>query len=101
VENSCEAVFVSPSNPMVDILKEATGELGISAQISTSFGTSDTRWIVNQGRIPMVAYGGGFLGPDGNLCIHTKDECIKIDDLTMMAKMFALVIIRSCGINQD
>lgn len=42
-----------------------------------------------------VAFGAEFLGEDNHM--HSPDEFIKLDQLTLNAKMFALAIAKICG----
>ena len=52
--------------------------------------TTDMSILVNQGKIPSVIYGPGFLKQ-----AHTIDEFIKIDTLLEASKVYATLITKT------
>lgn len=99
VECAGDGVSISPTEPIVDILRRSANRIGIAAQPATTFASSDTRFIVNQAHIPIAGYGAGLLRPDGSNCIHGPDECLRLDDLFNMSKIYTLAILEACGVD--
>ncbi len=90
---------VSPKEPIVRIVQEAAARLGIQTTFSAVSGSSDSRWIINEGKIPMVIYGAGLLGPDRQTTkIHGIDECVSTEELLKQAKVYALIMLYACGV---
>lgn len=87
-----------PDSPLVQVVTGAIRQLGMEPVIGGSSGGFDARWIVDALGIPMVSYGAGWAGPDGEFCIHAPNECINVDDLVGMAKGFALIMLDACGV---
>ena len=84
--------------PLVHLVEGAVRDIGLEPVLDGCSGGFDARWIVQALGIPMVSYGAGWNGPDGNLCLHTPNECIQIDNLIGMAKGFAMILLRACGV---
>lgn len=84
--------------PLVQLVEGAVRDIGLEPVLDGCSGGFDARWIVQALGIPMVSYGAGWNGPDGNLCLHTPNECISIENLIGMAKGFAMILLRACGV---
>ena len=87
-------------SPIVQAVEDAIRQLGMEPVVGGSSGGFDARWIVDGLGIPMVSYGAGWAGPDGQFCIHAPNECIRVDDLIGMAKGFALIMLNVCGVRE-
>lgn len=87
-------------SPIVQAVEDAIRQLGMEPVIGGSSGGFDARWIVDGLGVPMVSYGAGWAGPDGQFCIHAPNECIRVDDLIGMAKGFALIMLNVCSVRE-
>ena len=83
---------------VVQVVEAAVRDLGLEPEIGGSSGGFDCRWITDALGIPFVSYGAGWNGPDGKLCLHAPNEAITIADLVGMAKGFAMIMSRACGV---
>ena len=90
-----------PNAPVVQVVQAAVRDLGLEPKLGGSSGGFDARWIVDALGIPMVSYGAGWNGPDGKLCLHAPNECISIENLVGMAKGFAMIMLRACGVSEN
>ncbi len=86
-----EPHYVPSDSPFVQTLlgvyEEVTGEKGECIAIGGGTYVHD----IEGG----VAFGAEFMGEDNHM--HSADESIKISQLVLNAKMFALAILRVCG----
>ncbi len=86
-----EPHYVPSDSPFVKMLlgvyEEVTGEKGECIAIGGGTYVHD----IEGG----VAFGAEFMGEDNHM--HSADESIKLDQLVLNAKMFALAILRVCG----
>lgn len=98
VVDAVNGLNVPPDAPVVHLVQTVVKDLGLRPILQASSGGFDARWIVDALGIPMVSYGAGWNGPDGRLCIHAPNECIRVDDLVGMAKGFALIMLGACGL---
>lgn len=89
----------APDDPLVQHVSEAVRDIGLEPVIGGSSGGFDARWIVDKLGIPFVSYGAGWNGPDGKLCLHVPNEAITIADLMGMARAYAMIMLRVCGIS--
>jgi succinyl-diaminopimelate desuccinylase len=96
--STVNGINTSADNPIVDFVSSAVRDIGLEPQIDGSSGGFDARWIVDKLGIPFVSYGAGWNGPDGGLCLHTENEAITIDNLMGMARAYAMIMVRTCGI---
>jgi acetylornithine deacetylase/succinyl-diaminopimelate desuccinylase family protein len=85
---------------IVQVVEAAVRDLGLEPEIGGSSGGFDCRWITDRLGIPFVSYGAGWNGPDGKLCLHAPNEAITIADLVGMAKGFAMIMVRACGVTK-
>jgi acetylornithine deacetylase/succinyl-diaminopimelate desuccinylase-like protein len=85
---------------VVHVVEAAVRDLGLEPEIGGSSGGFDCRWITDRLGIPFVSYGAGWNGPDGKLCLHAPNEAITIADLVGMAKGFAMIMVRACGVTK-
>jgi acetylornithine deacetylase/succinyl-diaminopimelate desuccinylase-like protein len=60
-------------------------------------GSNDTSWLTNIAKIPAVAFGPGDNFQSG---AHGPDEWVSIDRLVDFAKIYGLMAMKSCGVNQ-
>jgi len=80
--------FLTPAGALVDAAREAIREvMGIETQLSTSGGTSDGRFIAPTGAQVLE------LGPL-NATIHQIDECIGVEELGHLARIYRGVLDR-------
>ncbi len=80
--------FLTEPGALVDAAREAIRrETGIETALSTSGGTSDGRFIAPTGAQVIE------LGPV-NATIHKIDECVKVDDLDALSRIYAAILVR-------
>ena len=97
---SVNGLNTSPDDPLVHHVSEAIRDIGLEPEIDGSSGGFDARWIVEALDIPFVSYGAGWNGPDGELCLHKPNEAITVENLMGMARAYAMIMIRICGVNK-
>ena len=84
-----EAVEVSESEPIVQEVKRAVNKiLNINPIVSGMKATTDMSILVNQGNIPSVIYGPGFIKQ-----AHTIDEFIEVERLVESSQVYAEVLL--------
>ena len=84
-----EAVEVSESEPIVQEVKRAVNKiLNINPIVSGMKATTDMSILVNQGNIPSVIYGPGFIKQ-----AHTIDEFIEVERLVESSQVYAEVLV--------
>lgn len=80
--------FLTPPGELSDLLVKAiTDVTGVEAELSTTGGTSDARFLSKI--VPVVEFGLC------NATMHKLDEAVAIDDLENLAKIYALVVQRA------
>jgi|TARA_R110002033_G_scaffold554_2_gene5132 succinyl-diaminopimelate desuccinylase len=80
--------FLTPPGAFSDIIAGAIREVtGVDPELSTSGGTSDARFLAKI--MPVVEFGLC------NATMHKLDEAVAVDDLEQLAKIFALIVVRS------
>lgn len=78
-------VFLTKPGPLVDIVREAVeAETGVEPVLSTGGGTSDARFIKDY--CPVVEFG------PTNATIHQVNECIRVDELRALARIYRRVL---------
>ncbi|WP_455205838.1 succinyl-diaminopimelate desuccinylase [Kaarinaea lacus] len=78
--------FLTPSGELVEASVKAVQSINAKApELSTSGGTSDGRFIAPTGAQVIE------LGPS-NATIHKINECVKIDELNQLSKMYELIL---------
>jgi succinyl-diaminopimelate desuccinylase len=83
--------FLTPSGELVEASMQAVEEVtGYATQLSTSGGTSDGRFIAPTGAQVLE------LGPL-NKTIHQVDECVSVDDLDTLSRMYESILNRLLG----
>jgi succinyl-diaminopimelate desuccinylase len=83
--------FLTPAGALVDAARDAVMAVtGNEAQLSTSGGTSDGRFIAPGGTQVVE------LGPC-NATIHKVDECVSIKDLDQLAEVYQQLLINLLG----
>ena len=84
-----EAVEVSESEQIVQELKKALNKVFNKEPIVSGMkATTDMSILVNQGKIPSVIYGPGFIKQ-----AHTIDEFIEVERLIKSSKVYAEVLL--------
>jgi succinyl-diaminopimelate desuccinylase len=74
-------VFLTRPGPLVEAMRAAIGEVtGAAAELSTSGGTSDARFI--QAMCPVIEFGLV------NRTIHQVDECVEVADLVQLSEIY-------------
>lgn len=85
-------VYVSPEEPLVGLLAGAVREVTGTEPIAEGMvATSDSRWIVHDGRIPTINFSMG------NESGHQPDEYVLIDDYIRNIKIYALTALMLLG----
>ncbi len=80
--------FLTPVGELVEAARAAVREImGLEPELSTSGGTSDGRFIAPTGAQVLE------LGPL-NATIHQVDECVAVEDLERLSRMYRLVLER-------
>jgi succinyl-diaminopimelate desuccinylase len=80
--------FLTPPGAFSDIIAGAIREVtGVDPELSTSGGTSDARFLAKI--MPVVEFGLC------NATMHKLDEAVAVDDLEQLARIFALIVVRS------
>jgi len=80
--------FLTAPGVLVEAVREAIrAELGTGTTLSTSGGTSDGRFIAPTGAQVVE------LGPR-NATIHQVDECVRVDDLAALSRIYARTLSR-------
>jgi succinyl-diaminopimelate desuccinylase len=80
--------FLTQPDTLVDALRDAIRTvLGVETTLSTSGGTSDGRFIAPTGSQVVE------LGPL-NATIHQIDECVRVDDLANLSRVYARTLTR-------
>ena len=83
--------FLTPPGRLTDVVRRAIGdELGVRCTLSTSGGTSDGRFIAPLGSEVVE------LGPV-NRTIHKVNECVAIDDLERLARVYQRILEELLG----
>ena len=78
--------FLTPEGALVDAVKTAVKEInGVETELSTAGGTSDGRFVAPTGAEVVE------LGPV-NATIHKVNECVRIDDLDLLSKIYERVM---------
>ena len=90
----------APNDPLVHHVSAAIRDIGLEPEIDGSSGGFDARYIVEALNIPFVSYGAGWNGPDGELCLHKPNEAITVDNLLGMARAYAMIMLRICGVSE-
>ena len=79
--------FVANRGPLLSVVQQAIGnETGLEAELSTSGGTSDARFIKNY--CPVIEFG------PTNKTIHQVNECLNIAELEATSRIYREVITR-------
>jgi acetylornithine deacetylase len=97
--NRVMSLEVSPDEPIVSIMSEATADIGRPGRLSGLDSWYDGATFTRLGGTPAIAYGPeGFL-PDGRSVAHTIDEHVPVDGLVACAKGLAVAAMRFCGVS--
>ena len=87
-EKSSGKPYLTPRGDLVDAVASAIKQVqGIEAELSTSGGTSDGRFIADI--CPQVLE----VGPS-NATIHKLNECVAVDDLDALSEIYYLTLVR-------
>lgn len=88
-----EPAELSPEEPVVQ-LAQRLGEqvLGRRPELRGLFGFTDSRLLINQGKIPTIVLGPGELE-----VAHADDEYLEIEDLVRAAKLYAAMMAEVAG----
>jgi acetylornithine deacetylase/succinyl-diaminopimelate desuccinylase-like protein len=97
--SAVKGMNTAPDDPLVQHVAEAVRDIGLEPEIGGSSGGFDARWIIEKLGIPFVSYGAGWNGPDGKLCLHVENEAITVADLVGMARAYAMIMMRVCGLS--
>ena len=78
--------YLTPPGPLSDIVVAAiAAETGVAAELSTSGGTSDARFLKDL--CPVIDFG------PPNATMHKRDEAIALDDLAALARIYRRIAI--------
>ena len=82
--------FLTPPGPLYDLVTDAIREeTGVTAELSTSGGTSDGRFLIEL--CPVVDFGLP------NATMHKLDEAAAVEDIRALARIYARVLRRALG----
>jgi acetylornithine deacetylase/succinyl-diaminopimelate desuccinylase-like protein len=71
--------------------------MGIEPLVTGFPGIGDSRYFINKLGIPLVSWGPGGFGPNGEITTHVPNEYICISELIDFAKVLAATIMEICG----
>lgn len=86
------------SEPIVDIMLDATRDVGRPGRISGLDSWYDGATLTTLGGIPAIGFGPPGFDPDGASVAHTIDEYVPVDGLVDAAKSLAVAAMRFCGV---
>jgi succinyl-diaminopimelate desuccinylase len=87
-ENSSGKPYLTPRGDLVDAVAEAIKQVtGLDAELSTSGGTSDGRFIADICKQVLE------VGPV-NATIHKINECVAVDDLNALSEIYYLTLVK-------
>jgi succinyl-diaminopimelate desuccinylase len=82
--------FLTPPGPLFDVLVEAIREeTGLTAELSTSGGTSDGRYLIQL--CPVVDFGLP------NATMHKLDESASVDDIAALSRIYERIVVKVLG----
>jgi acetylornithine deacetylase len=96
--NRVMSLEISPDEPIVSIMSEATVDVGRPGRLSGLDSWYDGATFSRLGNTPAIAYGPPGFYPDGRSVAHTIDEYVPVDGLVDCAKGLAVAAMRFCGV---
>jgi acetylornithine deacetylase/succinyl-diaminopimelate desuccinylase family protein len=98
VLDSDRGSLVSRDAPIVKSLtNNIVNILGITPVITGFPGISDNRYFINGANIPVVSWGPGGFGPNGEITTHVPNEYILLSELVDFAKVLVATLLDICG----
>jgi acetylornithine deacetylase len=88
---------IARSEPIVDIMLEATRDVGRPGRIAGLDSWYDGATLTKLAGIPAIGFGPPGFDPDGTSVAHTIDEYVPVDGLVDSAKALAVAAMRFCG----
>jgi acetylornithine deacetylase len=95
--NRVMSLEISPDEPIVSVVSEATADVGRPGRLSGLDSWYDGATFTRLGGIPAVAYGPPGFSPDGRSVAHTIDEYVPVDGLVACAQGLAVAAMRFCS----
>jgi acetylornithine deacetylase len=96
--NRVMSLEISPDEPIVAVMSEATADVGRPGRLSGLDSWYDGATFTRLGGVPAIAYGPpGFL-PDGRSVAHTIDEFVPVDGLVACSQGLAVAAMRFCSL---
>jgi acetylornithine deacetylase len=96
--NGVMPMELSPSEPIVETMLEASGDTGHGRRLGGLDSWYDGATLTTLGRIPSIGYGPPGFDPDGATVAHTVDEFVPVDGLVGCAQALAVAAMRCCGL---
>ncbi len=96
--NRVMSLEISPDEPIVSVMTEATTDIGRPTRLSGLDSWYDGATFTRLGGTPSIAFGPGGFYPDGRSVAHTIDEHVPVDGLVDCAKGLAVAAMRFCGV---
>ena len=96
--NRVMSLEISPDEPIVPVMAEASADIGRPARLSGLDSWYDGATFTRLGGTPSIAFGPEGFFPDGRSVAHTIDEHVPIDGLVDCAKGLAVAAMRFCRV---
>jgi acetylornithine deacetylase len=96
--NRVMSLEISPEEPIVPLMAEATVDVGRPGRLSGLDSWYDGATFSRLGGTPAIAYGPPGFTPDGRSVAHTIDEHVPVDGLVACAQGLAVAAMRFCGV---
>ncbi len=96
--NRVMSLEISPDDPIVEVMSEATADVGRPARLSGLDSWYDGATFTRLGGTPAIAYGPEGFFPDGRSVAHTIDEHVPVQGLVDCAKGLAVAAMRFCRV---
>lgn len=96
--NSVMPFEIPASEPVVQTVLKATGDVGRTGTTSGLDSWYDGATLTTLGGIPSIAYGPEGFDKDGVSVAHMIDEYVPVDGLVACAQGLAVAAMRFCGV---
>jgi acetylornithine deacetylase len=96
--NRVMSLEISPDEPIVSVMSEATADVGRAGRLSGLDSWYDGATFTRLAGVPSIAYGPPGFAPDGRSVAHTIDEYVPVDGLVACAQGLAVAAMRFCGV---
>jgi acetylornithine deacetylase len=96
--NRVMSMEISPDEPIVARMTEATTDIGRPGSLSGLDSWYDGATFTRMAGVPSIAYGPPGFSRDGRSVAHTIDEHVPVDGLVACSQGLAIAAMRFCGI---